>query len=176
MRREVERFEFHPEETAAVCAAMDVLLQAGDGWINLLPGVVEEDAPQPSAGFFAIFGQRSSGVAMATWMPPRATKRGPGSVSIGIMHSMGSRVLRPLAASGMALPAGWRVDQDHPRRGVIVLAPPYEHHDVELAWVLGAVSTLTTVRQTGDWQAEVHRPVADGSGRPAGPDPDARSG
>jgi len=158
VRREVERLEFDEDQTSALRARMDELAAAHDGWINLLPGVAEEDAPTPAAGFFAVFGPRVSGVAMGTWMPARPTRHSPGTVTVGILHPAGSAVVPGLADAGFSVPARWRVRQDHARRGLLLVLPADDPQDEVLSWVLPVVGTLTTLRQTGSWQAEVHLP------------------
>ena len=168
-RRALRRVEFVASVPGAVLADMADLRREADGWINLLPGVDEEDDQPEGQSLFSVFGTRRQGVTMATWMPPRPGRRGGEVVHLGIAHSAGDRVGRFLATAGHPVPGGWRVDQDHPRRGLIVLVPPAELDEEVLAWALAATAALCTRRLTGSWQAEVYLPP--GRVDPGGPAP-----
>ena len=55
-----------------------------------------------------------------------------------MQHAAGERVRQRLITAGVGVPEGWRIVQDHPRRGLIVTpSPDTSHHDV-LAWTLEA--------------------------------------
>jgi len=60
-----------------------------------------------------------------------------------------------LATLGVALPAGWRWQQDHPRRGLVVRPPIDLSHGDQLTWLLEAGTVLSTVPLTGLWEARV---------------------
>lgn len=160
MARDVDQFEFTPEAAGRVLEWMDRLTVAADGWINLLPGVDEEDADQPTApgAFAALFGPPQAPVTMCTWLPPRPGRRGGEGATIGIMHPRGRFAIRQLAALGVPLPEGWQVRQDHARRGLVVLAPPDAPYRAVLDWTLRAGTALALTPLTGSWQARVHQP------------------
>jgi len=56
---------------------------------------------------------------------------------------------------GFPLPTGWRWQQDHPRRGLVVRVPTDVAHAVELDWLLRAGTALSIVPLTGEWEARV---------------------
>ena len=60
---------------------------------------------------------------MGTWAP--AQGREP--ATIGIEHGQGPRVVRTLADRDVAVPEGWRVAQDHARRGLVVVPTAGRH-------------------------------------------------
>lgn len=160
-RRPIEELEFVPPEVGEVLAAMAALDGAGDGWINVLPGVPEEEVEEaPRTAFTALFGAPQPPATMGTWVPGRPGQ-GP---SVGISHPRGRSAARQLAELGVPVPEGWRVRQDHPRRGLVVVASPGVAHEVVLDWVLRATRALAVMPLTGRWQARVHLPP--GSVRP----------
>lgn len=158
----MEELEFRPEDTAAVVERMAALSTAEDGWINLVPGVPDddetEDLARPSA-FGALLGSAQSPLTMGTWMPARHGRR-PREVTLGIMHPRGRRAVQQLADMGIPLPGGWRVRQDHNRRGLIVFPPDSASHADVLSWALRAGAALATTELTGSWQARIYEPLA----------------
>ena len=160
MPRHVAEIVFTPDDTTRVVAEMDRLGVAHDGWINLLPGVPDDDVEGPGkpSAFASLFGGTQSPLTMVTWLPARPGRSGPGEATVGIMHPRGKRAVLQLAEMGIPVPEGWRVRQDHNRRGLIVLAPAGFPHDRLLAWVLRAGASLATTELTGSWQARVFEP------------------
>lgn len=147
------------EDTSEVVGVMDDLAAAHDGWVNLHPEVRPEDEPPPRSGLTMLLAGPIHDVPVCTWVAGKATARGPLPDSIGVQHAAGERVRLRLVTAGVAVPEGWRIVQDHPRRGLIVNpAPDTSHHDV-LAWTLEAGAALSAVRLSGEWRAEVHLPL-----------------
>ncbi|HUC04355.1 MAG TPA: hypothetical protein VL961_03090 [Acidimicrobiales bacterium] len=158
-RREVEKFEFAPPSDERVCQALEVVVAAGDGWINLLPGVnIDEEEASARPSPFAIFSNRQPPVTMCTLVPPRAARRTVEGVTVGIMHPTGRKAAERLADGGVPVPRGWRVTQDHARRGVVVKAPPGAADAEVVAWAIAAGTCLCRVEMTGQWQAVVYLP------------------
>lgn len=162
MARRRQEIEFAPRDAEAVVEVMDRLTSAGDGWINLIPGVPEEEAEvergQSGSAFSALFGTAQPPVSMATWLPPRGGRRPSVEQTVGIMHPKGARAVPQLAEAGSPVPAGWRVAQDHPRRGLVVHPPAAAAHDRVLGWAMQAAACLAVVPLTGAWKAVVHLP------------------
>ncbi len=166
-RRRTEVIEFRLEETDAVVRAMDELAAAHDGWINLHPGVRPEDEPAPQGGLTTmLLAGAVHDVPVCTWVAGEATRQGVQPDSVGIQHAAGERVRLRLAAAGVAVPEGWRLVQDHPRRGLVVTPGPGAGHGDVLTWMLEAGAVLSAVRLTGDWRAEVHLPTGPGRAPP----------
>ena len=159
MARPATQEEFAPEAPAAVLARMRQIAQAGDGWINFLPGVpgdVADELPRPSV-FSALFGTAQVPVSMCTWMP--AKKGRPGATAtIGIMHPRGRGAAAQLDDLGVPVPVGWTVGQDHPRRGLLVHPPVGTSEDDILRWLVAAGAALAMVPLTGLWKADIHLP------------------
>jgi hypothetical protein len=139
-----------------VVERMAELTAAMAGWINVQAGIDPEDAPRADAGLFGLFSGR--GPVVATWTAPVPRRRGPPEpASVGIQHPAGPRAVSRLAESGLPVPAGWRVLQDHPRRGLVIAVTPDTPPADVLAWLLDATARLSGVPVTGEWRASVYR-------------------
>jgi hypothetical protein len=158
-RRATTTLEFTPPETQAVASALADLRRAGSGWINLLPGIDDEAAPAPAAGLFAFFGANAPAVSMATVMPPKYDRRATEGVTVGVMHPTGAKAVARLAEAGVTVPDGWRVVQDHPRRGLLVRTEPTESEGDIVSWAIRAATALCRAELTGRWRAQVYLPT-----------------
>ncbi|MGH9086730.1 MAG: hypothetical protein ACRDYZ_01225 [Acidimicrobiales bacterium] len=152
-----------PPEVGDVLASMATLAAAADGWVNLLPGVPEEEVEEaPRSVFTALFGPPQPPATMGTWVPKR---RGHGP-TVGISHPRGRHAVRQLAELGVPVPGGWRVRQDHGRRGLVVEPLPGATDAEVLDWMLQAGRALAVMPLTGRWLAQVHLPLGGGQGLP----------
>jgi hypothetical protein len=164
MARQVEELEFAPAEPLAVVARMELLTQAADGWINFTPrvvdGVDEEEPGDPRLGFAALLGGVSPPlVPFCTWVPrPRAKG---GGATLGVLHNRGRHSVELLRSAGAAVPAGWRVEQDHQRRGLILRVDAATPAPDVLGWTCLAVAVLCLPTMTGFWRVFVHLPKVD---------------
>jgi hypothetical protein len=158
-RGRTELIEFRVEDTSAVSDVMDTLGAAHDGWVNLHPHVRPEDEPPPRTGLGTLLlAGAVHDVPVCTWVAGKLTRHGPQPDSVGVQHAGGTRVLTRLASAGLGLPDGWRLVQDHPRRGLVVAPSPAAPHTGVLTWLLEVGMALSVVRLTGEWQAQVHLP------------------
>jgi len=158
--RPTDEFEFHPDDTGdsvgRVLVWMDRLAAGHHGWVNLQPGIREEDAPAGPGGLGLLFALPAHDVPVCTWVTGRVGRHGLEPDSVGLQHATGTRVVRRLAGLDVALPPGWRWTQDHPRRGLVVRTPPGTSHEEQLRWLIRAGTALATVPLTGDWRALVY--------------------
>ena len=154
-RSRPEEIEFLPDDAGAVLSHMAAVTTAASGWINIRPIIdAEHEAPPP--GPLAIFGRSIHKVPTATWMPGKVERSGSvGVTRIGLQHSSGARVAAQLRDLDLALPEGWRVVQDHPRRGLVAKLPPGSVDAEVLDWLIRAAGTLCAVPHTGRWRAEI---------------------
>lgn len=157
-RRQTKTIEFTPPDIAGVGGELAALREAGDGWINLLPGIVDDADVEPPGGLFAFLGTRQPPVTMATVMPARKERRDVEGMSVGLMHPTGGRSVARLAEAGVALPDGWVVRQDHPRRGLVLRTSPEAAPEDVVTWCVQAGAALCMVETTGRWQAVVYLP------------------
>jgi hypothetical protein len=160
-RRETSTIEFTPPETAGVEEALRRLRTAGNGWINLLPGIEEGAvALEPQAGLFAFFGTRAPPVTMATIMPARKDRRDSEGLTVGLMHPTGAKAVGRLAevGGGAAVPTDWVVRQDHVRRGLVLRTPVGVAEADVITWCVKAGTALCRADMTGRWRAVVYLP------------------
>jgi hypothetical protein len=159
-RRDVDRFEFTPPEFDRVTGYLRHMTEAGQGWINLLPGVdADEDEEQTvSPGLFSLFSARQPPVTMCTLVPARPSRRDTDGVTVGLLHPTGAKATARLAEAGVAVPVGWLVRQDHARRGLVLLVPHATRASDIITWALRAGTALCRRTVTGQWQAVVYLP------------------
>lgn len=154
-RRAIEELEFVPPDVAGVLERMAALTAAGDGWLNLLPGLDDEVEEPPRTVFTALFGAPQPPATMCTWIPGRDG----GGPTVGVAHPRGRHAARQLGERSVPVPGDWRVTQDHGRRGLVVRPPPGTSDGLVLDWMLRAGAALAVMPLTGTWQARVHLPV-----------------
>jgi hypothetical protein len=150
-----EQLEFHRDDRAAAVAAM-VELAGGTGWINFDAGV-DADVPVPSRSVvFSVLAAVGPDVPQCSWVPERGRP-----LSVGIRYGSGRQAAKRLAELGVPVPDGWRVLQDHPRRGLALSVLPEpasaDEHDRVLSWLLTAGAALSTVPLSGYWLATIVR-------------------
>ena len=152
--------EFVAPDDPELLGHMGELASRGGGWINIEPVIDEEYEPAPP-GPFAFLGGSTHKVTTATWMPGRLQADGTAKpTTIGLQHAAGPHVARRLRELGLPLPDGWRITQDHPRRGLVVTVPPDADHGEVLRWLLEASTATCAVPTTGRWRAAVHAGLA----------------
>jgi len=155
VRKAAETFTFLVEEPGEVVAHMDRLGHAHAGWINLVPVVPEEEIPPPPVGLVSLFSGPVYDIPVCTWVPGGVGRRGVERDSLGIQHATGTKAVARMASLDVALPPGWRWQQDHPRRGLVVRPPLEVPHAEQIAWLLAAGTKLSRVTPTGRWEASV---------------------
>jgi hypothetical protein len=158
-RRATKTIEFTPPDVAAVAGELAQLRAAGDGWVNLLPGI-DEDAVdvEPPSGLFAFFGNRAPPVTMATVMAAKSDRRDTEGMTVGLMHPTGAKALARLAEVGVGLPDGWVVRQDHVRRGLVLRTAVATAEADVITWCVRAGTALCRAEMTGQWRAVVYLP------------------
>jgi hypothetical protein len=159
-RHEVEAFDFTPPDSDRVVGFLHMVTEAGQGWINLMPGVEmdEDQRTNVSTGLSALFGGRQAPVTMCTLMPASPNKQALDGVTVGLLHPTGNKVVARLAEAGVPLPEGWVVRQDHNRRGLVVRAPRGAPEKEIIGWSVRAGTALCREEMTGEWQAVVYLP------------------
>jgi hypothetical protein len=160
MARQTQEIEFTPGQPEPVVGWMAHLRDARDGWINLMPGIPgdEDDDPPSPTVFSSLFGSARPLVTMCTWMPPRGGRHPGDEATVGVLHPKGRHAVTQLRDVGVALPGGWRVRQDHARRGLVVMVPDVVADSTVLDWALRAGTALAATDLTGSWKARVYLP------------------
>jgi hypothetical protein len=148
VRTPPERLVF--EDGAEVLAHLAERRATGRGWVNVQPAVEMEGSPDGG-----LLTGRGMPVPLATWMMGSQRRGRVASATLGLQHGTGPRARERLAAEGVAVPDGWIVTQDHPRRGLVVEVPEGVDDATALAWLLRAASALCPV-SFDRWVAVVH--------------------
>jgi len=142
-------------DVTAIARPLIALVEAGAGWVTLLPGVPEEIAPPPRSVLARLFSGQGPPVPVCTWVAPQSNQKPP-HVELGILHAAGPKAAKRLAEAGIAIPDRWVVLADHPRRGLVVAVPPDVEPVEGAKWLVTAGTALTRVPLTGTWRAEIH--------------------
>ena len=149
-------FGFVAHDDAELLAQMSMVQAGGTGWINIEP-VIDDDHRPPEPGPFAFLGGSTHQVPVVTWMPGRHQPGRPTRpTTVGLQHASGPRVAWRLRDLGLPVPDGWRVTQDHPRRGLVAKVPAGDPDEPALAWLIRAATVVCAVPTTGRWAASVH--------------------
>ncbi len=155
-RARPDELEFVAHDDPELLARMGTLAEAAQGWVNIQP-VVEEEHEPPGPGPFAFLGGSTHQIPTVTWV---AGRRGPDgavkSATVGLLHAAGPRVAWTLRDLGLPLPEGWRITQDHPRRGLVAQVPADAERAAVLGWLLHAAAAVCSVQTTGRWRASIH--------------------
>ena len=136
-----------------------MLAEAEDGWINLIPKITDDGGMPTSLGFLTLFSGGSSGVTMCTWIPGSHDRTGRNQPSLGITHVTGHRAVAQLLTLEISIPPTWLVEQDHPRRGLVLRLPPAEPAERVLAWALRAIGGLSPGVAFRGWRADIYLPL-----------------
>lgn len=145
-----EQIDFSLNDRSVVLARMQRLHQTKKGWINLSPAIDEDQELPDRSSNFGLFSGRGPDVPLCTWVP------GP-PVEVGIQHGAGPKAANKLRELGEPVPDGWRVTQDHSRRGIVVVVPDGTPDETALDWLFKAGSALAShLKLAGWWRAAVY--------------------
>ena len=145
MRNTPTTHHFAAGDEAAIARFITEAMTEG-GWVNFAPGLLEDlEEFLPREGpFSALFGRPVRPFAEVSVVPGK-------SLAIGITHGAGRLGASGLAERGLKLAEGWKLTQDHTRRGVVLEAgvePKSVAHFVATALV-----TLTATPAQLEWSA-----------------------
>ena len=156
---EVLDFGLGSEVAAEVEAAMTRLAEELDGWVTFEPLFDDEAIPPISRSWLDVFSARGPALPDASWVPGERRGDRVTPLSVGLRHPSGGRVVGRLNDAGLPVPEGWRMVQDHPKRGLVIEARPGTPVDAGplLEWMLAALGALTPMPLTGLWRATFHR-------------------
>jgi hypothetical protein len=145
-----EQIDFSLNDRSTVLARMQRLHQIKKGWINLSPAIEEDQELPARSSTFGLFSGRGPDVPLCTWIP------GP-PVQVGIQHGAGPKAVNVLRELAEPVPEGWRVTQDHSRRGLVVVVPADVSDEAALDWLLKAGTALAShLKLAGWWRAAVY--------------------
>ena len=150
-RRLVEFSDDDLDEVVAAVAAV-----ADGEWINIEPYVDQAEldelrARTPSA-LVRVFSKAGAPIPLGT-----IARRGA-VLSIGLEHPHAARAVPYLREHEAAPPSGWKLKQDHARRGLVFEAPVGTDPAEVVRWILRAGKLLGAVRIGREWTALVCSP------------------
>jgi hypothetical protein len=152
--------EFTPDDIDEVVQGLGLVIERGAGWLNIEPivGEVAMDKLRDSAPptIVRLFSGRGGKIPFGTFVPGDLRKGKLGQV--GLEHSAGPRALVQLREAGVLLPAGWRMRQDHGKRGIVCEVPRDEAPTTIVRWILDASVQLCEIDLTGWWTAAINLP------------------
>jgi len=146
------------EARQEVVDAMVGLITGLDGWVTFEPLFDEESLPPVRASWLDVFSARGPVIPDASWVPGERKGERVTPLSIGLRHPSGGRAMPRLTEVGHVVPEGWRMVQDHPKRGLVLEARPGVEVDADatLDWMFDALAALTPMPLTGLWRATFH--------------------
>ena len=133
-------FDSNSDEAAA--AVLHAVLNAPGSWCNLEFQPIDDGAAGAGDSFFGFIAARGPMNPLATVMASTAGKK-PKPAEIGIQHHAGVKAAAQLTEAGLSLPAGARVVQDHPRRGLVVRCEEGIDAAGVVAWLIPAMRILS---------------------------------
>ena len=150
-----ELIEFDRGDTSAVEARVASLPDGG--WVNLEPILPDDDLDEiqdrtPSA-LVRLFSAKGRPIPFGTIVAQRD------ALAVGLEHGQGRRVVPELREMGIRVPATWRQQQDHARRGVVYSTPRDESPLVIVSWILDAAAAVAVIPLRGRWSAMVASPA-----------------
>ena len=145
-----EQIDFSLSDRSTVLARMARLRESKKGWINLSPAIDEDQELPARSSTFGLFSGRGPDVPLCTWVP------GP-PVEVGIQHGAGAKAVKVLRELGEPVPDGWRVTQDHSRRGLVVVPSADASDETVLDWLLKTGTALAShLKLAGWWRAAIY--------------------
>jgi hypothetical protein len=160
MKVDRELVEFTPDDVSEVVRHLAVVIERGDGWVNIEP-IVGEDAMDelrrtaPPA-IIRAFSGKGGKIPFGTFVPGNPRK--DTLAQVGLEHNAGPRALQQLREAGVPLPAGWRMRQDHGRRGIVCDVPRDENTETIVRWIIDSSRQLCEIVLTGWWTAVINLP------------------
>lgn len=153
--KELQQFRSgEPDEILARMAAMRDQ-QDGRSWLNLQPWVDQEKMPKVSL-WRHVFSNRGFSVPTGTWIPGSPASSPVGTTEVGFVHGSGFEAVARLDEEGVVFPDGYRVVQDHTKRGLVVhfADPDAVELSTMLEWMIATERVLAGDIPTDDrWVA-----------------------
>ncbi|MDY7101593.1 MAG: hypothetical protein S0880_10435 [Actinomycetota bacterium] len=117
---------------------------------------VEDDGWRPPGLFARLVTTRGPMVPVITVMGrARGRRSEPRPRELGLLHAAGTRAVARLRDEGHGPGTGWRVRQDHPRRGLVIDVPADVSSAEVVEWALTAAQVLSGF-SFDEWVATAH--------------------
>ncbi len=136
-------FSFSSGDVGGIVDEMRSFAADADGrrWLNIVPDANEEEIHTGSV-LWRVFSSRGPVIPQLTWVPANL-QRPDEPAQVGVAHATGRGAVERLGGAGVRAPAGWRLIQDHQKRGVIyVLDQPADPAPI-VTYAVGALRALS---------------------------------
>jgi hypothetical protein len=157
-RRGVKHLHINAPELDLLCEQAAPLAARHSGWITLSPLVPSREQPPPQGPLAILISGERHDAPICSWVPGRQSRRQTKCDALGIQHSTGTGAVNRLAQAGIGVPTGWRVRQDHPRRGLVVEPPTGTPLLDMFGWLTRAGASLCRSSYDGRWEVTIHLP------------------
>tara|TARA_B100000700_G_C14791800_1_gene736242 strand:- start:35 stop:511 length:477 start_codon:yes stop_codon:yes gene_type:complete len=123
-------------------------------WVNIEPSV-KEDQVHSSSVFWKMFSSRGPIIPKFTWVPSYERKQQIIPTQIGITHPVGTKAVQRLREFEVKIPSEWTVEQDHPKRGIVLSLPSYYSDEEVINLAVGSLRVLSPFDFYGKFLASV---------------------
>ena len=90
-----------------------------------------------------------------TWVPSYERKQQIIPTQIGITHPVGTKAVQRLREFEVKIPSEWTVEQDHPKRGIVLSLPSYYSDEEVINLAVGSLRVLSPFDFYGKFLASV---------------------
>ena len=149
-------FEFTDQDYGEVTALLRGNHQVNQQnyWVNIEPAV-EEDQVHSSSVFWKMFSSRGPIIPKFTWVPSYEKKQQIMPTQIGITHPVGTKAVHRLKEFEIEIPSEWTVEQDHPKRGIVLSLPSAYSDEEVINLAVGSLRVLSPFDFYGKFSASV---------------------
>ena len=123
-------------------------------WVNIEPAV-EEDQVHSGSVFWKMFSSRGPVIPKFTWVPSYEKKQQILPAQIGITHPVGTKAVQRLREFEVRIPSEWIVEQDHPKRGIVLSLPSSYSDEEVINLAVGSLRVLSPFDFYGKFLASV---------------------
>ncbi len=91
-------------------------------WVNIEPDV-DKDNIHTGSIFWKAFSSRGPMIPKFTWVSASTSRGNYQPAQVGLAHPVGNAVLNRLEDFKIEIPEQWILQQDHPKRGLVIELP-----------------------------------------------------
>ncbi|HJM28134.1 MAG: hypothetical protein QF596_08950 [Acidimicrobiales bacterium] len=111
-------------------------------WVNIEPDVDRESVHTGSI-FWRAFSSRGPVIPKFTWVSATTSKSSYQHAQVGLTHPTGNAVLERLKDFHVEIPQGWILEQDHPKRGLVLQLPNQYDAQAVIDFALSSIPVLS---------------------------------
>ena len=123
-------------------------------WVHIEPAV-EEGQVHSSSIFWRMFSSRGPVVPKFTWVPSYDRKEQTVPAQVGLTHPVGTQAVKRLREFNVHIPTSWTLNQDHPKRGIVISLPEAYSQDEVVQFAVSSLQILSPFEFDGNFVASV---------------------